>query len=93
MTREEFARRWLTPGGHASQKSAPVGQVRLTDARARVFREKSPAPVPLVQAGRALQKWSLIAVGAGVFFAVMAAVLVKLGPYVSDYAATYLTPR
>lgn len=93
MTREEFARRWLTPGGPAPQKSAPVGQVRLTDARARVFREKAPAPVPLAQAGRALQKWALIAVGAGVFFAVMAAVLVKLGPYVSDYAATYLTPR
>ena len=93
MTREEFARRWLTPGGGAPQKIAPVGRVRLTDTRARVFTEKAPAPTPLVHAGRALQKWTLIAVAAALFFAFMAAVLVKLAPYVSDYAATYLTPR
>lgn len=55
-----------------------------------MFREKAPQPSRLVRTGRFLKQWATIALAAGVLFAAMAMLLVKLAPYVTEYAATYL---
>ena len=93
MTREEFARRWLSPAA-ASAREIVVAprRVRLTDIANRTFREKAPQPSRLVRTGRFLKRWAVAAVAAGVFFGGMAMLLVKLTPYVTDYVSTYLAP-
>jgi len=95
MTREEFARRWLTPGVSVPlpQKIIPTGRVRLTDNTSRMFREQAPPPSRLVRTGRFLRRWLVISAVGAVLFVGMAALLIKLSPYVSDYAATYLSPH
>lgn len=91
MTREEFARRWLDPA-RAATRDAPrvVVRPRLTDRPSRIFTEKAPLPSRLVRTGRFLKQWATVAVAAAVLFAGMALLLVKLSPYVTEYAATYL---
>ncbi len=91
MTREEFARRWLKPAIGATRDPPPaVRRIRLTEAPSRTFREKAPQPSRLLRVGRFLKQWAMIGVAGAILFAGMAVVVLKLAPYITDYAATYL---
>ena len=92
MTREEFARRWLGAPAAPPQDAPPRWRAsRLTDAPSRTFREQAPKPSRLVRTGRFLKRWATATGAASILFVGMAMLLVKLAPYVTDYAATYLT--
>lgn len=91
MTLEEFTRRWLT-ASHAPAPEAPAPRsARLTDKPTRTFSERSAPPSRLVKTGRFLQRWAIMALfGVGLFTAAAGAI-VKLAPYIVEYAGTYLT--
>ncbi len=91
MTREEFARRWLKPAIGETRDAPPAPRrIRLTEAPSRMFRETAPQPSRLLKVGRFLKQWTMIGLAGAILFTGMAVVVLKLAPYVTDYAATYL---
>nr|WP_315051129.1 hypothetical protein [uncultured Brevundimonas sp.] len=91
MTREEFARRWLGAPIAPPPEARSVHPAARTELSPRLFKERPPRASKLALAGQQLKRTGLMAGGALGLFAVMALVVVKLGPYVAEYAATYLT--
>lgn len=97
MTLDEFARRWLTGPDRFTPTPVPEGgksEARppgLTEAALATFRESPPRPARAGRIGRRLARWGLAAAAASMLFAASAAVILKLGPYVQDYATLYLT--
>lgn len=92
MTREEFARRWLSPG-ISPPRGGPISVANgpsKTEAAPRTFTEKPPAPSRLMRTRGFVRQWAMAATGASLLFVSMALVVVKLAPYVANYASTYL---
>jgi hypothetical protein len=95
MTLDEFARRWLSGSDRAAPSRSPEAAARetrpgLTETAVATFRERPARPARIVRLGRRLVRWSLATAAASALFAAGAAVILKLGPYVQDYAALYL---
>ncbi len=96
MTLDEFARRWLTdphrslPASVRALHEDDARRTVLTEAALATFRERPPHPPRGPRIGRRLVRWSLAAAAASLLFAAGAVVILKLGPYVQDYATLYL---
>jgi|GEM_PF-2202372 hypothetical protein len=95
MTLDEFARRWLNDSERAAPPRSPEPVARearpgLTETAIATFRERPPRPARIIRLGRHLVRWSFATAAASALFAAGAAVILKLGPYVQDYAALYL---
>lgn len=91
MTLEEFTRRWITAPPAAAPEVLPPRAALLTEKPSRTFSERSAPPSRLAKTGRFLQKWAIMALFSVGLFTAAAVAVVKLAPYILEYAETYLT--